>query len=101
MSKAGIHVAWTETAWADIDDMLAWQKAQGTDFATLETYVQHIINGAKYLASFPKIGRVGVVDGTREWVVKRTPYYLVYAEHEDGIAILRVIHGKRKYPDSI
>lgn len=79
--------------------MLAWQEAQGTDFPTLEAYVQRIMSGAKYLVSFPKMGRNGVLDGTREWPVTKTPYFLVYAEHEEGIAILRVMHGKRNYPD--
>ncbi len=99
MSKVRVPVLWTDTAWADIEEMLLWQEAQGTDSAILESYVQRILKGAKYLASFPNMGRCGVLGGTREWLVTKTPYFLVYAECDNGIAILRVMHGKRNYPD--
>lgn len=38
------------------------------------------------------MGRLGRVPGTREWVVNRTPYLLVYREHDHALEILHVWH---------
>jgi len=47
------------------------------------------------LCTFPRLGRPGIVDGTLEWIVPRTPYVLVYridvGDH-DELVILRVYH---------
>ena len=47
------------------------------------------------LCTFPRLGRPGIVDGTLERIVPRTPYVLVYridvGDH-DELAILRVYH---------
>jgi toxin ParE1/3/4 len=37
-------------------------------------------------------GRPGRVPGTREWVVGRTPYLMVYREHGDALEVLHVWH---------
>jgi plasmid stabilization system protein ParE len=44
------------------------------------------------------MGRTGRVKGTREWVVKQTPYLLAYAVENDTVQILRVIHSKQDWP---
>lgn len=44
------------------------------------------------LCHFPKMGRHGRVPGTREWLVRRTPYVVVYAIGESSIDILGVFH---------
>jgi len=52
------------------------------------------------LEFMPLIGRKGVVGGTREWVVPRTNYIIVYTLNEPlYIDVECVLHGKQKYPD--
>lgn len=53
---------------------------------------------AKLLSRFPRSGRAGQVAGTRERVVRRTPYILVYRIVSGRIRVLRVYHGTRKWP---
>jgi len=51
--------------------------------------------------SQPTIGRVGRIEGTREWPVKQTPYLQAYRVEADTIQILAVIHSKQKWPDTL
>lgn len=52
------------------------------------------------LADHPAIGRVGRRRGTRELVINRTPFILVYRVRAKArrIEILRLLHGAQKYP---
>lgn len=47
------------------------------------------------LCHFPEMGRRGRVPGTREWVVRRVPYVVVYAIGESSIDVLGVFHCAR------
>jgi toxin ParE1/3/4 len=53
---------------------------------------------AKLLSRFPRSGRIGRAPGTRERVVGRTPYILVYRIVSGRIRVLRVYHGARMWP---
>jgi len=52
---------------------------------------------AKLLSRFPHSGRPGRAPGTRERVVRKTPYILVYRIVSGRVRILRVYHGARKW----
>jgi len=48
----------------------------------------------------PEIGRVGRMQGTRELVISRTPFIVVYRVRPRArrVEILRVLHGSQQYP---
>ena len=50
------------------------------------------------LANYPRIGRPGRVAGTRELVVPRTPYIVIYEIEGDTVRILRVLHSAQRWP---
>ncbi len=52
------------------------------------------------LAQYPKIGRAGRRGGTRELIVNRTLFILVYylRPRAKRIEILRLLHGAQKWP---
>lgn len=50
------------------------------------------------LADYPKLGRPGRVKGTRELVVNRTPFMVVYRIKAEFIQMLRVLHGAQQWP---
>lgn len=52
---------------------------------------------AKTLPSFPKMGRLGRVEGTRELVIWAN-YILVYKEDNFSIRILRLLHAAQQWP---
>ncbi len=51
------------------------------------------------LVVHPSIGRSGRRPGTRELVVARTPFLVVYRVEVDVIAILRLFHGAEASPN--
>ena len=52
---------------------------------------------AERLTEFPRMGRVGRVTGTHEWVVRGLPYIIVYevgvTEPPDVVLVLAVFHA--------
>lgn len=54
---------------------------------------------ADRLILHPEMGRPGRIDGTRELVVSKTPYIIVYRLRANRIEIIRLLHGARKWPD--
>jgi len=58
-----------------------------------------LVNAAESLAEFPGLGRPGRVIGTRELVVTRTPYLIVYRVREQTVEILAVLHAAQAWPD--
>ena len=58
--------------------------------------VARIRSAAERLTEFPRIGRIGRVPGTHEWVVRGLPYIIVYeigVIDPDEILILAVFHA--------
>lgn len=66
--------------------------------ASADRVVGTILKAANGLLRFPLMGKHGAVAGTRERLVTRYPYRIVYRIEEDTIVVLRVIHGARQWP---
>ncbi len=58
---------------------------------------RHIVEAARRLRTHPQIGRPGLREGTREWVVSRSPYVLVYRTTPQAVQILHVWHGAQDW----
>ena len=50
------------------------------------------------LADLPESGRPGRLPGTRELVVTRTPFIVVYRIEPAAVVILRVLHAAQRWP---
>lgn len=50
------------------------------------------------LLQHPKMGRPGRKKGTRELVISRTPFVVVYRVIGERIEVIRLLHGSQKYP---
>ncbi len=62
---------------------------------------RRILEAVNQLSHAPHIGRPGRVPDTRELVITGTPYIAPYREQGKRIEILRVLHGARKWPESL
>ncbi len=62
---------------------------------------RRILEFTEKLRTTPSIGRPGRLYGTRELVVTRTPFIILYRVRDGVIEILRVIHGARRWPDNV
>ena len=80
------------------------------DIASIEAYifsdnpraatkvVATLYKAAEQLENNPTLGHVGRHSGTRELVLSRYPYTLVYRLTTNKIRILAVLHQSRQYP---
>jgi toxin ParE1/3/4 len=80
------------------------------DFQDIVLYgiSQQLLNPVGYAAAlrarierFAEIehpGREGRVAGTREWVLTKTSFIVVYTLRDDAIVVLRVLHGAQQWP---
>lgn len=57
-----------------------------------------LLKQTQQLKQFPQSGRRGRVVGTRELVVQRTPYVVIYEMLGDTVRILRVLHEAQQWP---
>lgn len=92
-----MRIKWTTLADADIKNIYAYIKGDNPQAAvSVIAAIRAAIRGQ--LAISPYAGRVGRVNGTRELIVPRLPYLVVYRIVDSHIQILRVLHGAQQWP---
>ncbi len=92
-----MKIVWTAPALQDLRAARAYIAAQQPDAA--EHQIVRVLNAVESLARFPELGRSGRRAETRELVVGRTPYLVAYRLRGEIIEILRVLHGRQRWPD--
>jgi toxin ParE1/3/4 len=90
-------VRWAATALRDLARLHDYIAADNVAAAskTVETMLSVIAR----LEPHPETGRKGRIGGTRELVV--APYVVVYRVRRTVIELVAIIHGARKWPDSM
>ena len=91
-----MSLQWTVSASTDLEAAINFI-AQDSLSAALRQ-LDEIEEQTDRLAEYPMLGRAGRVKGTRELVVNRTPFIVVYRIKGEMIQILRVLHGARQSP---
>jgi len=91
-----VTVALTDAARIDLADVYAYYAERNP--AAADKVVGAILAAVNGLAQFPLMGRQGEVPGTRERIVTRYPYRIVYHIEGDVVEILRIVHGSRQWP---
>jgi toxin ParE1/3/4 len=90
-------VVWTLPALNHLDDVQDHIAKESPKAA--HRLVNSLIDRTEQMLSInPKIGRTGRVAGTRELVVARTSYIVVY-RILDNVEILAVVHAAREWPE--
>ncbi len=89
---------------------ILWSPEAAADFAGIIDYIQQqnpsvadrvcrsLYDSINSLERLSNRGRPGRVDGTRELVVASLPYIVVYRVRQDGVEVVRVIHGAQRWP---
>jgi len=90
-----IRVTWSALALADRDAIFDYIEAQSPK--TAAKVDGRIEKDTDLLAQFPMMGRPGRVDGTRELVIRRTPF-VAYRIQGDSVRILRILRGAQEWP---
>lgn len=94
-----MRLVWTEPALRDLAAARAYI-ALDNPFAAARQ-MEYIFAAVETLPRFPESGRPGRRPGTRELVVGRTPFIVPYRIRGDLIELLRVLHGRQRWPDSL
>ena len=97
-----MKVRWTDPAQTDLFEILDYIARD--DPGAAERVERRLVNAVASLAQQPRRGRPGRVEGTRELVIPRLPYIVIYRIVErplrpvGEIAVMRVLHGARRWP---
>jgi toxin ParE1/3/4 len=89
-------IRWTERAGTDLVGIAEWIATH--DQAASQRVVNAILSGVARLEAHPRLGRNGRVPNTRELVIRRFPYVVIYRPLTDAVVILRVLHGAMRWP---
>ena len=93
-----LEVEWLQIACSDLLAIVDYISDDNPDAA--QRVKDDIEEKVGKLPTFPKMGRTGRVDGTRE-LVALSNYVVVYQDTPDIIRILRVLHAAQQWPPDI
>jgi len=68
------------------------------DPSAAQRLAERILNAIDEVSTFPRIGKTGRKRGTHEFPVPSTQYIIIYRVKNTVLQILRVYHGRRKWP---
>ncbi len=93
-------VVWSPEA---IDDLSALRAFIGKDApaAARRAVLGILTHVHEVLQRNPEVGRAGRIPGTRELVIARMPFIVPYRIKADTLQVLRVYHGRRRWPESL
>jgi len=89
-------LVWLRRAIADRDAQLDYI-AQDNPCAAIEQG-DRISQQVGLLIQHPEMGRAGRKQGTRELVISRTPFIVVYRINGMRIELVRLLHGSQQWP---
>jgi toxin ParE1/3/4 len=91
-----MRLLWSPTARDDLGHIRRYI-AQHDPAAAIDM-VQRILHAVGNLKAFPELGRPGRRAGSRELIIPRTPFIVVYAVRGRAVEVLAVVHGARRWP---
>jgi toxin ParE1/3/4 len=89
---------WTRRALRDVQHLHDYMAED--HLAAARRMVSRIRGAASHLRRSPQMGKRGRVEDTRELVIARTPYIVVYRIEAEQVQIVAVIHGAQRWPDT-
>ena len=91
-----MRVRYTPAALAHLDEIGEYIAKDNLEAA--KRVIQAIQKCVDLLKDNPELGRRGHLQGTREMVIPRLPYYVAYRVTKNGVEVFAVIHTARRWP---
>ena len=93
-----MRVRWTTDAADDLERICDYIALSRPDSA--RQIAQSVVERIGTLESFPRLGRPGRVQGTREITFPPLPFVAVYEvfDDQDEVRVLRILHGAQEWP---
>lgn len=90
-------IRWTHPSVADLAHICDYTETQfGADEASRTSTA--IYSAVDSLRAMPKQGRLGRKSGTRELVLSKLPFLVVYRIEADAVVVVRILHGAQQWP---
>jgi len=86
-----MRIRWTPAAAADLQRISNYLKDENPRFR-LPT-MRRLYDAIRALKQWPRRGRIGIEEGTRELILPPLPYIVIYRVREEAIEVLRIVHG--------
>jgi toxin ParE1/3/4 len=86
-----MRLRWTPDASEDLYRLVQYIQEDNPGAATHVAEI--LVEGCETLIGFPRSGRTGRREGTRELVFAGLPYVVVYRIADEVVEILRIYHG--------
>ncbi|MGB7624259.1 MAG: type II toxin-antitoxin system RelE/ParE family toxin [Terriglobia bacterium] len=93
-----MKLRWTPLAVGHLKSAYEYVAKESSSAA--EKLIQRILAAGTVLEEHPHLGRVGRVEGTREFIITGTPFVVPYRIRRDQAEILAVLHAARRWPES-
>ncbi len=93
-----MKIRWMPLAQQDLAAAYAYIRQDNANAAL--RVVERIFRCIEMLSRYPSAGRIGRVPTTRELVIGRTPFIVVYRTLPKEIQILAIMHAARRWPES-
>lgn len=81
---------WSEGASADIFRLV--EQAEADQAGVADRLFELILSAPQILCEYPGAGATLGHSELRKWLIKKTPFLLIYRERSDEIEITRVLH---------
>jgi toxin ParE1/3/4 len=97
-----MRIRWTDPAQTDLFEICEY--IARSDPAAADWVGGRVLSAIETLTAQPRLGRPGRVLGTRELVMPRLPYVVIYriaeaaSSADQQVEVLRVLHGARRWP---
>ena len=92
-----MRIEWSAHAVSDLKAISEYIE-QDRNLETANRVTRTIYDTVQSLRTMPYRGRYGRIENTRELVVPRLPYIVVYRVFEERELILNVVHGAQRWP---
>jgi len=89
-------IIWLRTARENLEDELNFIRKEDPSVARRIAIL--IKERVESIESFPEMGRIGRVQGTRELIFPEIPYIIPYRIRDGNIELLRFFHSSRQLP---
>jgi toxin ParE1/3/4 len=90
-----VRLRWAPAASDDLESISDYLRGNYPSLA--QSTIRKLYTAVLSLKRFPRRGRIGQLENTRELVTTPLPYIIVYAVDSDFVHILRVIHGAEEW----
>jgi addiction module RelE/StbE family toxin len=91
-----MRLRWTTPAANDLYNIVRRIRQDNPDAAT--KVAKTLYDGCGGLRDFPRRGRTGRIEGTRELVFPGLPYIVVYRILHQVVEVIRIYHGAQDWP---